>query len=201
MLYAKACAEFIEKRKYCAKTEIVTESGQVIYSMNIIFCVMHEKMFERQFSSQKRDLRKTQRSSQNEHIMRLNRRNPYTNLVSLQYVFESVQEMTFILDDEIRPENCTGHFPQYPMLPVAILASYQMESCKKHLQYILKKEEIVCIFKSGIMRAKNFAFAGDKLMLKSIYQKRIGNDYYLSCESKTIQNKDICKIDVIITMG
>lgn len=107
-LYAVAVPVSSATRRVSARTFLVTEKGEIIFTFYIEFSKFSEKLFERFFS---------------EHlaITRQVNYNPHAEIIELKDIIIKDNRLTAKLPT-IKPEKCAGHFDNAPMLPVGILS-------------------------------------------------------------------------------
>lgn len=161
-LVGRAVAKFSDKRNARAETELIHEpSGDKLYDLSVDYKVLTPKLFERMYADRRTATPAVQF-------------NPYaTEMLGLGDVF--------VLDDllsanlqSLDPTTCAGHFPNYPALPVAILAHILISAAGKLFANIVGVEDAPYTVVRALVQAEHLAFTDDKLHL--VIQHRNSDD-------------------------
>ncbi|SDU92396.1 hypothetical protein [Pseudomonas mucidolens] len=95
------------RKMVTAKTELLIE-GRLFGTLSVRYQILAEKTFEKLFSSHREPIRSPSVSS------------PYTRAFPLSVLALSAREIT-ASSIGFSPVLCEGHFPEYPMWPVAVV--------------------------------------------------------------------------------
>jgi 3-hydroxymyristoyl/3-hydroxydecanoyl-(acyl carrier protein) dehydratase len=94
-----------------------------LYQLSVRYQVLQERLFQRMFSAHKQELRTRERPaevlaerSSFSHL----RRNPYQSALPLVAMERSAERGVAFLP-EVTSQLCSGHFPLYPAMPIALL--------------------------------------------------------------------------------
>ncbi len=175
-LYGFASGEMIDKRRARAKTRlIIADSGELLYEAEVIFYLIPEKIFTKKYVKLK------QNTEINLDF------NPYQQIFPLEDLVIGKQELSFSLG-KIKPEYCAGHFPNYPILPVAILGYYQSKAMSLLLDQIMGVSDSKYLISHAVLLAHDFAFAGTKLIFSAKLISHVDGEY--SFESKVIDDSE-----------
>ncbi len=145
-----------EKRLGGIKGYVTDEKGKVVFSGEVYYQIIPYNTFEKLFRKRRLD----------------------TSAVDSS-IFKRKTIKKFIHNDlsvtanygEVSKEHCSGHFKNYPALPVAIIANLFMELgielCKKHKLGSNEK----FIVKGAQIEAVRLVFATEKVQFKAIFKK------------------------------
>lgn len=142
---------------------------QPLYELDVTYKVLARPVFQRLFAAHRRDLRAAPRdAAANADPQASARRvNPYLKALPLQFTQRSAHGVRASLP-EVKPEMCSGHFPMYPALPIAILMHTLSSLCGEAMRarrddsprYQLQRAEVY---------ADQLAFAGERLEFDARY--------------------------------
>jgi hypothetical protein len=161
-----ARAHFLDKRNARAETELIHRpSGQKLYDLSVDYKVLTPKLFERMYSDRRAATPEVQF-------------NPYAaEMLGLGDVF--------VLDDllsanlhELDPQTCAGHFPNYPALPVAILARILISAAGELFANMMGRDDAPYTVVRALVQAEHLAFTNDKLHL--VIQSKDSGDQSLN---------------------
>ena len=146
-----ARAEFSDKRTARAETQLIHQpTGKKLYDLSVEYKVLTPRLFERMYSDRR-------------IATPVVEFNPYAaDLLGLGDVF--------VLDDllsanlqTLDPISCAGHFPNYPALPVAILAHILISAAGKLFGNIVGNDDAPYTVAGTLVEADHLAFPNDKL--------------------------------------
>jgi len=150
-LIGSAKAHFISKRNARAETELIHQpTGRKLYDLSVDYKVLTPKLFERMYADRRTDTPTVAY-------------NPYaTQLLGLGDVM--------VLDDflsanlqALNPTTCAGHFPNYPALPVAILAHILTSAAGRLFANVIGVENASYTVVNALVQAEHLAFSNDRL--------------------------------------
>lgn len=168
-LFGKANVVFLDKRNGIVSTKLLTENGQLLYTIELTYKIMHYNLFEKLFN-------------QNKYIASVISvfDNPYLNEIPLgKSVFE--QNMLKTTLGPLEPHECQGHFFQYPAVPVAVLMHSLSKAAGQLLSHNLGNKNLPYIVEQGLIKAENIAFAGNKINIIINYSEN--NDFNFKCRA------------------
>lgn len=177
-VHAIAQGYLINKRTARAKSSLVNRGGETIISLNIIYHVILEKSFERIY----KDFKKSTKLDEGV--------NPYSNTLPFKVVYVSDKRLSATLGI-ISPSSCSGHFPEYPCVPVAIISNCLIRAAGYLLKHILKQDEVKYIVRESIVNADHLAFAGEVVNLEVEYLNLKDNKYIFRCQAIANSTKEI----------
>ena len=183
-LTGKATCISVDKRKAEAVTELLDQNGDTIIKLRVFYHVILDTTFERLYK---------------DHFIEkpnFSIPNPY----SIKHDYVSLKKTASIISASMGniPECfCAGHFPNYPALPVAILAYNLFDMACRLLTCSLPKDTKVFI-RSYEITADNLAFAGDDVSLQVEYTEQQGFNHHLSAEGTANGTKSIGRINMIL---
>lgn len=154
-----------DKRRPRAACEIHTLSGARLYSLSVGYNVVPERVFQRLFAAHRVDMRRERRGENGAAAAAaVHRRNPYRRRLPLTIEHVDGRTVRAALPC-VNAEDCSGHFPLYPAIPVAVLmevfsnaagALLRQGAMAPSLRYRVRRAEI---------RASKLVFAGQGLVL------------------------------------
>lgn len=157
-------------REARAQTSLrVAGAEQALYELDVTYKVLTRPLFQRLFAAHRRDLRATPRdttaSADPQAIAR--RSNPYQKLLPLTLTQRSMHGVRASLP-EVTPQMCSGHFPMYPALPVAILMHTLSSLCGEALRARRNDSPRYRLERADVY-ADRLAFAGERLEFDAEY--------------------------------
>lgn len=165
-LYGTATAVFVERRKAKAKTELVTDKGVLIYTLEVDFLIVPEKVFSKRYNAFKTSNNPGEYSQHNPYKENFSLYDIAINGISLQASLGT-----------IKPERCAGHFPEYPALPLATLSYYQTQAVSLLLKDITGFSDLQYRINHVSVEADNLAFAGEKVNIAVKMIKQFQQEY------------------------
>lgn len=162
-LTVKATAISRDKRRAQAEAAIADSQGSTIFTLEVGYTVLEERVFQRMFSAQRRDMRKHDRPTIGpfEHL----RKNPYLEPLSLVTTELDCNAGVALLP-ELKSEMCSGHFPMYPAMPVALLMWGLSSLCGAVLRVRCGEKQRYFV-ESGTVQADSLIFAGESLRFEA----------------------------------
>ncbi len=159
ILFGKANVVSLTKRSGIVFTKLLTETGQLLYTIEVSYKILHHNLFEKLFKQNKYI---------NPIIPTFN--NPYLNEIPLsKSVFEDDKLKTVL--GPLKPHECQGHFPEFPAVPVAILMHSMSKAAGLLFSHKFGKKNLAYIVEEGLIKADNLAFAGNKINIIISYSK------------------------------
>lgn len=185
-LTGKATCISVDKRKAEAVTELLDANGDTIIRLRVYYHVILDTTFERLYK---------------EHYIAnpdFKIENPYE--IKHPFIREEFSATQMRADMGKIPEYyCAGHFPQYPALPVAILAYNLFDMASRLTAHILANPNTKTIVRQYEITADNLAFAGDDVKLDVFYNGSIDQKYHnIIAEGVACNSKSIGKIKMIV---
>lgn len=169
LLDAKSCQ---------VRATLSTPQGQLLYTLTVSYQVMRADLFERIFRNQYQEVASTQSI------------NPYAQPSTVQQYIITPDGATARLD-RIRPEQCAGHFYQYPALPVAMLSGALADLAGFHLRYLCGNGKIRYANRSTELKASRLAFAGEEVVLSSVLLGSTARTYVFSLSATNGDGKPV----------
>ncbi len=170
----------INKKGGTIHGQLFASDGTLTYNSEVTYATINYKIFERKF-----------RSKYISHIPE-NKKNPYTQRTLL--IFENRTKETFsAYTDTIQPEDCLGHFDNYPAMPVARISGAMFEASGNHYNLLRNSREKYCI-KRVEMHANSFIFAGEKAKIETMVVNNSPDNTII--EAHTLNNKDFNHVAV-----
>ncbi|MBN1253276.1 MAG: hypothetical protein JXR51_00105 [Bacteroidales bacterium] len=174
-LYGTAETIYINKRNGYVETNLYNSFGVHLYNVVIKYYFMQNVMFEKIFDKYK-----------SAKILK-HFGNPYLNEIKLQdYVIKNNKlEATL---GPLEPYQCSGHFPNYEAIPIAILMHQMSLAAGKLFAHIYGDENLKYLVLDGKIKADNLAFAGDTVKIIIYY---LENSYQnFNCLALSINGKE-----------
>ncbi len=138
------------------ETKLFTEFGRQVFTMEITYQIIKEDIFSRLFQSNYVFAKPSQIN------------NPYTRQIEIDNLRSRKNNLKGDIG-VVQPEQCLGHFENFPALPIAILSSAMINLAGKHLKRILKRQNIRYALSKADLAAFRLAFAGERILLNSNY--------------------------------
>lgn len=168
-LLGKANVLSLNKRNGIVSTKLITDKGQLLYTIEVTYKIMHHSLFEKLFS---------QNRCSNPTIPTFN--NPYLNEIPLgNSIFENNMLKTVL--GPLEPHECQGHFHEFPAVPVAVLMHSLSKAAGQLFSHQLGKKNLPYIVEEGLIKAENLAFAGNKINIAIYYNE--GNNFNFICKA------------------
>ncbi len=189
-LYGIARGEVIDKRRAKAYTRLfLAANDELLYETEVDFYIIPQRIFARKYF----DFRQ-----ENPSVSTASIANPYGEVFPLYDISLTREKVSFSLG-VVRPEYCCGHFPDYPVLPLAVLGYYQSKAISLLLDQLTGLSDTPYLFNSGVLRAHNFAFAGTKLIFLARSLECCGDVYLFESEVVTPAGEKIADATVTLT--
>ncbi|MGF7137884.1 hypothetical protein [Roseimarinus sediminis] len=128
--------------------------GTILYEVEVSYTIMSQTLFERMFMSQRMITESLQLS------------NPYTN----DTVFESLElgsESCFANLGTVKPDDCPGHFENYPALPVARMGTSMGKLGGLHFMHLNPSERRKFFIGHAELHARQLIFAGETVRFRT----------------------------------
>jgi hypothetical protein len=146
------------------RARLLAPQGQLLYTVTVSYKVLRADLFEKIFRNQYQAVAPTYLA------------NPYAQPLARQQYQITPDGVTARMGP-IRPEQCVGHFYQYPALPVAILSGALADLAGFHLRHLCGNREIRYANRSTDVKASRLAFAGEEVVLSSILLRHTDRTY------------------------
>src|SRR5690606_18775847 len=177
------CISF-DKRLAKAKACLIDEENKLICGIDVSFHVIPQAMFNRLFAHTYRDCLPTLA-------------NPYTRKNTLHDLKLYDTGATASLG-EVQEHYCSGHFPNHPALPVAVLMGVLHDLCIAFVHHTLQNKQAKLLVNECTLLADNLASTGEIIHLE-VQQEARTNDYFrLRGIAKTNSGKTVGDITTII---
>jgi len=203
-LRAVACGRLTDKRTAIAQTTLGTASGNALYDLDLQYHVLAEPVFAKLFKDRQRELRNRPRERQPATPMELAqlqflRTNPFQNPLPLYGIQINSESMSASLG-QVPARYCAGHFPFYPALPVAVLASCLSNMAGHLLRFRqLSKSGFAYVVTHSLLQADNMAFAGDEVTLSARHVDSEGKNHRFHCEAFTALGVPVGDLQIMLT--
>jgi hypothetical protein len=146
------------------RARLSTPQGQLLYTLTVAYKVLRADLFEKIFRNQYQE------------VAPIYLANPYAQPLTLQQYQITPDGVTARMGP-ICPEQCVGHFYQYPALPVAILSGALADLAGFHLRHLCGNRKIRYANRSTDVKASRLAFAGEEVVLSSILLRHTDQTY------------------------
>lgn len=174
-LQVEANAVRLDTREAQAACTLRDGNGHSLYTLDVTYAVMQERVFQRLFSAHRRDLRGDERdhSEVADSFTHL-RRNPYLQPFPLTPLRVDREHAVAQLDD-LPADLCAGHFPMYPAMPVALLM-YGLSSLSGEVLRARYGDQTYYYVQEATVAAETLAFAGQSLQFQARWLGSVGSD-------------------------
>ncbi|MBK8012122.1 MAG: hypothetical protein IPK13_12300 [Deltaproteobacteria bacterium] len=161
----------INGRIATATTWLETKQGERLCELEVAYKVLSSGAFEAIFSAHEKELRRQRRSSSlilapDLQAAKDRRRNPYAAEPPLTDVEIEGDRLSASLG-VVQAEQCMGHFPRFPALPVAILAYDLIRSATTLCRARRGYDRLRVRLDEASLRADNLPFAGMPLGVRA----------------------------------
>lgn len=184
LIVTAECISF-DKRKATVRACLLNHQYELICGIDVTYHVIHHTVFERLYIN----------GYQQTPDFEL--KNPYRIKSRLLDVQFSDLHATASLG-EIRPENCLGHFPSFPAMPVAILLSALLDLATIYIHHAKGDSTLNVLVKEFALLADNLAFSGETVTLYVSQEACSDNRFKLRCLAKSTNGKSVGDITAII---
>lgn len=181
-----ASGNFTKRREAKAKAQLMTIDKKLLCNLNVNYHVIPEKIFQRLFAKHKKPSIKCAEGF-----------NPYKNIpgfTTLQ-ISENKKNLNTTLNN-LLPENCLGHFPMFPSVPIAILSHYLISTSGLLLKKIINKPNLKYHVKKVSLFAPNLCFVGESLSLQISFIKDENNTYTFQGIANADTNKPVGEMTI-----
>lgn len=177
------CVSF-DKRLAKAKACLIDAENKLICGIDVSFHVIPQAMFNRLFAHAYRDYLPALTS-------------PYSRKNTL-YDLKLYDTGATASLGEIKEQDCSGHFPNHPALPVAVLMGALHDLCIAFVQHATRIMQNGLIVDECTLLADNLALAGDIVSLEVRLEARSSAYFKLRALAKTDAGKTVGDITTII---
>ncbi len=161
-LVASAKADFADKRNARAETTLFNRgTGQRLYEISVDYKVLTPQLFERMYADRRVSTPAVPFNPYAEEMLGLGDVMVLDDLLSANL-------------QELDPKTCAGHFPNFPALPVAILAHILASAAGRLFASMVDRERAPYKVVRALVQADHLAFTNDKLHL--VVQHRDADD-------------------------
>jgi len=177
------CVSF-DKRLAMAKACLVDEENELICGIDVSFSVIPQAMFNRFFAHGYRDYLPSIAS-------------PYARKNKLHDLQLFDTKATAALG-EIQENYCSGHFPNHPALPVAVLMGVLHDLCIQFVHHATNRKQTTVVVDECTLLADSLALAGDTVFLEAQEEARTNEYFKLRAIAKTDAGKTVGDITTLI---
>lgn len=178
------CISF-NKRKATAKACFLDEQNQLICGIEVSFHVIPQAIFERLYYN-------FYKSSPDFGV-----KNPYLKKNPLFDIKFSDSSASATLG-KVQDDFCTGHFPHFPAMPVAILMSALLNLATIYIHHVTCDSSLKMVIREVTLLADNIGFSGEEVMLHVNQEACLDNRFKLRCTATSTDDKSIGDITAII---
>lgn len=178
------CTSF-EKRKAVAVTQLLDNRNHVICEAEIFYHVMPQTVFDKLFIPH-------HANSPDYSI-----ENPYKIKNELFDIKLSTTNLTASLG-KIPQNYCSGHFPNYPAMPMAILTYNLIDLAGLFIYHSTRDYRLRFMLKEFTLSADGLAFAGEKVDLEIKHMRSFDNLFVLSCKATSNGSKNVADLEITI---
>ncbi len=159
--------------------------GLVTYTLSVEYAVLSEAVFEKLFRAHAVEPRSELPLGSASH-----RINPYSRTTELTESQRDAAGASGTLAP-VTPEHCLGHFPRYPMLPVAMVMQSLSALAGKHLSapYTVERAEVV---------AENLAPSGSRVHFEAVAGEVAGDFHTYVCRAQTHDGKIVGTMKLVL---
>lgn len=140
----------ISKKGGTVHVQLFTDKGTLQYSGEINYTIIHHRVFERRFRYAIKGV---------ENIYGKYLKNPYTQSTSIYFHKKRLESFTAYIN-YIDPNDCIGHFHNYPVLPASRICEAIQKVTEKHYG-LLHSDDSKYYLKSIELNAYSFIPAGE----------------------------------------
>lgn len=171
-----AKTESINRKEGEVHAELSTPDGLLLYNVKVKYAIIPVTIFQRLYANNK--LSGTP--------VPVN--NPYKNAIKLNHLTRDLQNCSASIE-KIKPEQCAGHFEDFPALPVACIGGALATLAGEHHNYLMQQNNRYC-FKKAIIHANSFVFANNSIKLESTIEAGKEEDDLVI---KVVAHSESCK--------
>ncbi len=174
-LVVRATLQSIDKRQATVSAEVRNAFGETLITLDVSYHILSETLFERM----------------NGHAYIANPldlfENPYA--LGFEQKVTGCSENTANAYIQVPEYLCTGHFPNYPAMPIAIMSANLIGLCI-HLTNRLTGNDDRYLVTCCRMKAENLAFANNTIEMQASHILSNGNSHvvrsYATCKGKNV---------------
>lgn len=178
------CISF-NKRKATVKACLLDEQNQLICGIEVSYHVIPQAIFERLYYNFYKA------------APDFGMKNPYlkkNQFFDLQF---SDSSATATLG-KIKDDFCTGHFPHFPAMPVAILMSSLLDLATIYIHHVTGDRSLKMAVSELTLLADNLGFSGEEVIVHVSQEASLNNRFRLRCTATLTDDKSIGDITAII---
>lgn len=171
------------KKVGMADTWLFAEDGTPVSRLRVTYQVLSCRLFEKLFSK-----------GYNINAIATHH-NPYAGIIALN----DSKLANNILSGQtgvIKPEQCAGHFENYPALPVAFLCSALFEFAGMHYRKVLNIDDVKFCVKDIDLTAARLALAGEFLFFNSFQLNKEQCNNHFQVRATDYLGNNVGKLDV-----
>lgn len=184
-LVGNSICTFFDKRKAIAKTQLSDNKNNIICEAEIHYHIMPYSIFDKLFIPH-------HANSPDYSIG-----NPYKIKNELFDIKLSTTNLTASLG-KLPQYYCSGHFPNYPAMPLAILTYNLIDLAGLFIYHSTRDYRLRFMVKEYTLSADTLAFAGDKVDLEIKHMRSFDNLFILSCKATANGSKNVADLEVTI---
>ncbi|MEN8121727.1 MAG: hypothetical protein ABFS35_15355 [Bacteroidota bacterium] len=182
VLFGKANVVHLDKRNGIVSTKLFTENGQLLFIIEVTYKIMQHNLFEKLFIQNK----------QNEPFIPIYN-SPYQKDHPLsEPIFTNNILKTSL--GPLQPNECQGHFQNFPAVPVAILMHSLSKAAGQLLAHNMGNKSLSYIVERGVVKAENLAFAGSKINI--VISQSETEDYNFICRALSDKGMEYGSMDL-----
>jgi len=189
-LKAEARTISLEKRKGSAVATITDTKGIPLYELQTNYHIMKPNLFEKLYQSR----RYTESAC-------VTAKNPYLSEFSFSNVSYNDDCMSAVLGP-LGPEQCSGHFLNYPCIPVAILMHALSNAAGMLLAHTQNRPKSPYRVLSADVIADQFAFAGEEVFIDVVQEDQsASNSFVFRCSAMNGDSTRFGYMDLRLGVG
>jgi len=176
-LMATATGEMSGRRRASASMMLSTAARQTVCTLSVEYHVLNERIFEKLNASKKQPNGTTAG-------------NPYAAPCPLDVTAIDSKSLSASLG-KVRPEQCQGHFDNYPAMPIAILMSALTRASARLLSNVTGTPDTPYLVREAIVQADRLGFAGRVVNLSVDFTGMCSGDYTFHGRATTESGKTL----------
>lgn len=153
-LFARARMVELNRKKGLVTGEILDQEGNVLYEVEVTYMVLVESIFERMFANHRIE------------TITDTTVNPYTEDSNFYDLKLDVQAC-YATIGQVVPENCPGHFNNFPALPVARMGTSMGKLGGMHFMHLNPSEKKKYYIAHAELHAKQLVFVGENVKFRT----------------------------------
>jgi hypothetical protein len=187
-LVAEAEGHFSTTRKASARTLLATETGTPVARYDLDYDVLSAAAFRRLFAH-------AYRPGTSDGLPGVN---PYTKPLPLTEIEGDDQRQSANVVAEV--EDCVGHFPDFPTLPVAVLSTAMVDLACQLIDRVIGRPGVRWIPGEGKLTAQQLVTAGQPVKLAAVREERTG-DQLTILVTATVDDRSVAELLMRITVA